>query len=101
QPEPSFAEALCTRLHKEGIHVVAEEITGSFYARQVLGYANDQKAGLILIESRHGQGTFTDYFTGPFAQQIVNHSKVPVLSVRARETLNPETAELNATGLVC
>jgi nucleotide-binding universal stress UspA family protein len=97
-PDPLPSEVLRTRIEKEGIHCVSEEISGSFQARQVLGYASEQKAGLILIEGHHGRETFTDYFTGPFAQQIVNHSKIPVLTMRVNDIHFYESQGKSAPG---
>jgi nucleotide-binding universal stress UspA family protein len=92
---------LIARLQAEGIKCLFEEITGSFRARQVISYAGEQKAGIILIEGQHDQETISDYFSGPFEQQIVNHSKIPVLSVRAPQPISGNRPELKSTGFVC
>lgn len=80
-PLNGAADDLAGRLKNEGITCVRENIAGSFQARQVIGYAERQTAGLILLENHHDENSFADFFKGPFTQQIVNHSHIPVLTV--------------------
>jgi len=54
---------------------------GDSLAAIALDYAEKNKCDLIVINTGH-ESKLTGIFLGAFAQQIVNHSKVPVLSVR-------------------
>lgn len=57
----------------------SELIHGDDVAKMTLKFAKDKKANLIAIMTE--QEPSTGLFMGPYAQQVVNHSKVPVLSV--------------------
>jgi len=59
-------------------------VQGTSLAKAARGYANKNKCDLIVINTGH-ESAITGIFLGAFAQQIVNHSKVPVLSFRHRE----------------
>lgn len=68
--------------------LVAEEVICGvqFYecknqARQVLEIANSEKPDLIVITSTIGRSIW-DFFLVPYPQDIVNHSRFPVLSIR-------------------
>lgn len=53
-------------------------------AKSALEYANKNKCDLIVINTGH-ESEITGIFLGAFAQQIVNHSRIPVLSFRHSE----------------
>jgi nucleotide-binding universal stress UspA family protein len=57
---------------------------GDSIAKTAMDYANKNKCDLIVINTGH-ESKITGIFLGPFAQQIVNHSTVPVLSVKHAE----------------
>jgi hypothetical protein len=52
--------------------------------RTTIDYAETIGAGLIAIMTEQ-ENTTANIFLGPYAQQMVNHSPVPVLSMRAKE----------------
>jgi nucleotide-binding universal stress UspA family protein len=51
------------------------------FAQKILGKAKALKVDLVIVTANLDY-KIQDFFIGPFAQQIVNHSKVPVLSIR-------------------
>ncbi len=53
----------------------------SNYAKKVLEIARKEKADLIVINASLDY-KWRQFFIGPYAQQVVNHSKLPVLSIR-------------------
>jgi len=57
---------------------------GESLSKMALEYAEENKCDLIVINTGH-ESKITGMFLGAFAQQIVNHSKIPVLSVKANE----------------
>lgn len=59
-------------------------VHGESLAQSALKYANENKCDLIVINTGH-ESKITGIFLGAFAQQIVNHSKVPVLSIKHTE----------------
>lgn len=56
----------------------------SNYAKKVLEIARKQKTDLIVINATLDY-KWSQFFIGPYAQQIINHSKIPVLSIRTPE----------------
>jgi nucleotide-binding universal stress UspA family protein len=54
---------------------------GHNLAASAMEYAEKNKCDLIIINTGH-ESKITGIFLGAFAQQIVNHSKVPVLSMK-------------------
>ena len=56
-----------------------DEVHGDNIAEMVLAKADDEGADLIAIMTE--QEARTGLFVGSYAQRIVNHSKIPVLSV--------------------
>jgi len=69
------------------LHKLTHKITmiqGDNLAEEALKYATKNKCDLIVINTGH-ESKFTGIFLGTFAQQIVNHSKIPVLSFKHTE----------------
>lgn len=54
---------------------------GMNYAKVTMSYAEEIGADLIMIMTEWEE-SITGFFIGPFARQIVNHSKIPVMSIR-------------------
>jgi len=52
--------------------------------RTTIDYAEAVSADMIAIMTEQ-ETTTANIFLGPYAQQMVNHSPVPVLSMRAKE----------------
>ncbi|MEX1187765.1 MAG: universal stress protein [Bacteroidia bacterium] len=50
-------------------------------AKATMDYAAEVGSDLIIIMNEQEINT-TGFFMGPYAQQVVNHSKIPVLSIR-------------------
>jgi nucleotide-binding universal stress UspA family protein len=62
--------------------VFKSEITESKdFATKILNTANDFEADLIILTANLDHN-FKAYFVGPFVQQVVNHSRLPVLSIK-------------------
>jgi nucleotide-binding universal stress UspA family protein len=65
-------------------HKVPNKVTitkGEGVAKTAMDYAEKNSCDLIIINTGH-ESKLTGIFLGAFAQQIVNHSKIPVLSYR-------------------
>jgi nucleotide-binding universal stress UspA family protein len=77
---------------KKGVTCNVKVFSEVYVADKVLEHAKDVNADLIVTMSSMDRMDITEYFTGPFAQQIVNHSTIPVLSIRPK--FNPETIDL-------
>lgn len=51
------------------------------YAKKVLEIAKKEKVSLVVINATLDY-KWNEFFIGPYAQQVINHAKVPVLSIR-------------------
>jgi nucleotide-binding universal stress UspA family protein len=63
-------------------------LVGDNIAKLTMKYANDNDADLIMIMTEQDE-SITGFIMGPSAQQVVNHSQVPVLSITPEETYIP------------
>jgi nucleotide-binding universal stress UspA family protein len=72
-------------LHKHDVPFENTILVGSNIAKMVMKYANDIEADLIIIMTEQEESV-TGFIVGPYAQQVVNHSHIPVLSITPQET---------------
>jgi nucleotide-binding universal stress UspA family protein len=68
-------------LHEQEVEFTATTLFCENIANATMEYAAEKKADLIIIMNEQEVNT-TGFFMGPYAQQVVNHSKIPVLSIR-------------------
>jgi nucleotide-binding universal stress UspA family protein len=68
----------------ENLTFVTSVEHGDNIAKTAMSYASKNKCDLIVINTGH-ESRITGIFLGPFAQQIVNHSSIPVLSIKHTE----------------
>jgi nucleotide-binding universal stress UspA family protein len=68
----------------ESLSFVTSIEHGDSMAKTAINYAEKNQCDLIVINTGH-ESRITGIFLGAFAQQIVNHSVVPVLSVKHAE----------------
>ncbi|MFM2017357.1 MAG: hypothetical protein RL007_1013 [Bacteroidota bacterium] len=71
-------------IEKAGLAWTEKVMKSDSVAVSSLNYAKKIKADLIAIMTDH-ESKLTGMFMGPFAKQIVNHSRIPVLSVKPDE----------------
>lgn len=74
-------------IEKNNLPVVTNIEVGVNQARQTLNYAKQNNIDLIIIMTDQEEN-LTGSFIGPYAQQVVNHSWVPVLSIKPIENLD-------------
>ncbi len=48
----------------------------------MLGYAEENEIDMIMIMTEQGTTT-ANMFLGPYAQQVVNNARIPVLSLQS------------------
>ena len=71
-------------LEEEGVDFIQETVEGSNVVVTLLNYID--KNDLDLISIMTDQGTTTaNKFLGPYAQQLINNSSIPIISLRAKE----------------
>jgi nucleotide-binding universal stress UspA family protein len=69
----------------ENLEFVSTVVHGDSLAEEAMKYAKKNNCDLIAINTGH-ESEITGIFLGAFAQQIVNHSSIPVLSIRHLES---------------
>jgi len=72
---------------EKGIKCTSESVKGSNVAEEVLKYSKKVDADLVLIMTQQ-ETDWTDLFIGSQAQQIINGSDIPVMSIRPTMTNN-------------
>jgi nucleotide-binding universal stress UspA family protein len=85
-------EAIGKVLKQEGISYHSVIIEGNNLAVEALAYAKKEKGDLILALTDH-ESRMGGRFMGNFAKHIINHSDLPVMSIR------PEVGELETVSL--
>ncbi|MFI5149376.1 MAG: universal stress protein, partial [Bacteroidia bacterium] len=86
-PEGKFnikLDAVEDVVKKAGLPFSRKVILGDHMAAEALKYSEQIGADLIVIMTDH-ESKLTGMYMGPFAKQIVNHSKIPVMSIRPAE----------------
>lgn len=68
-------------IKKNEIVCVRKMITTTNQAKMTMEYASEVNADLIIIMTDQDE-SMTGRLMGPYAQQIINHSKIPVMSVQ-------------------
>jgi nucleotide-binding universal stress UspA family protein len=72
-------------LKKSGLSYTRKLVKGHNIAIEAMKYSEEVGADLLVIMTDH-ESSLSGIFMGPLAKQIVNHSKVPVMSIKPIET---------------
>lgn len=89
----AYCRQVLHTLDDEGIPYVHEKTLGGNITFLSVDYAKKVNADLILIMTEQ-EPQLGSFFLGKFAQQMVNHSTIPVMSVAPREDLMISEAKL-------
>ena len=81
-----YVQQATSYLFAHEIKCVEDNIVAADITKSVLQYATDVKADLITIMTE--QETPANILLGPHAQQLINQSMVPVLSIHPQEHFN-------------
>ena len=79
-------------ISKNGVKCFTKVISRGYAGDIVLDHARKIESDLIISMADLDKMNVFEYFTGPFSQQVVNHSPIPVLSVRPK--FNTDTIDL-------
>jgi nucleotide-binding universal stress UspA family protein len=82
----SYSEQVVKHLEEENIHYVLESVHADNLTDATIDYALKVNANLISIMTEQEIAT-KNLLLGPYAQQMVNHSPIPVLSIHPKELL--------------
>jgi len=83
-------------VEKHGIACNVKVKSSPYLADKVLKYAKKKNADLVVVMADLDKMQISEFFMGPFAQQMVNHSPIPVLSIRP--AYNPDMIDLHGYG---
>lgn len=82
----SFSEQVMKHLAEDNIKYVLESIEAENVTESTIEYATRVDANLISIMTEQ-EKTAKNLLLGPYAQQMVNHSPIPVLSMHPKEMM--------------
>ncbi len=89
-------EAVEKALKKAKIKYSQKIVQGKNLAVETMQYADEVRGDLIIIMTDH-ESQLTGMFLGAFAKQIINHSRIPVMSIKPIEgNWHFETLDLSA-----
>jgi len=77
-----YGKQTCEYLEKQNIRYTFELIQGKSIAATCIDFAVKKNAGLIMMMTETESDS---WFMGTVAQQLINHSPVPVLSIHSRD----------------
>lgn len=89
----AYSRQVIHSLEEEGISYVHEKRLGGNITNLAIEYAQSVKADIIIIMTEQ-EPQIGSFFLGKFAQQMINHSTIPVMSVAPREDLMVTEAKL-------
>jgi nucleotide-binding universal stress UspA family protein len=82
----SYAEQVVKHLEEENIHYTLESVQAENLTDSTIEYALKTNANLISIMTEQ-EISAKNLLLGPYAQQMVNHSPIPVLSIHPKDLL--------------
>jgi nucleotide-binding universal stress UspA family protein len=75
-----------------GVPCTIRVVSEGYFAKQMLDHARQNGADLIVEMSGMDRESLTEYFMEPFAEYLINHSPIPVMSVQP--LFNTDTIDL-------
>lgn len=85
-----YTDQVCTYLEEEGIKYHRDVLSCDNLTTGTIEYAKHIRAGLISIMTEQETSPF-NLLVGPYAQQMVNNSPYPVLSINPFDTMQIST----------
>ena len=79
----SYVNQTVNYLNQKGVQCTQEEKYGVNVPETCIAYGEEVNAGLMLIMTETESAGF---FMGSYAQQLVNSSTIPVMSIHSRDT---------------
>ena len=79
-----FAKEAVGFLKDREVRFVLDEVETNNVVAGILTYAREKNMDLIAIMTEQGNAS-ANRFLGPYAQQVINNAKIPVMSLRAKD----------------
>lgn len=92
-------ETVTHLLKKDNIKFTTKLVRAHNPAIEAMKYSEEVNGDLIVIMTDH-ESDLTGMFLGTVAKQIVNHSKIPVMSIRPVETMIETFDPAGGTGII-
>jgi nucleotide-binding universal stress UspA family protein len=86
-----YAGQVARYMEQEKINFILASREAENLSDEMIAYAKEVNANLISIMTDQ-ESTTSNLWMGPYAQQTVNHSPIPVLSIHARELMTIQTS---------
>lgn len=86
----TYTDQVIEYLEEEGVKYTRDAIEADNLTKSTIGYAERVDANLISIMTEQ-ERTTSNLWLGPYAQQMVNHSPFPVLSIHPKELIRSLT----------
>jgi nucleotide-binding universal stress UspA family protein len=86
----TYTDQVIEYLEEEEVKYVRDAIEAENLTKSTIGYAERVDANLISIMTEQ-ERTTANLWLGPYAQQMVNHSPFPVLSIHPKELIRSLT----------
>lgn len=86
----TYTDQVIEYLEEEGVKYTRDAVEADNLTKSTIGYAERVEANLISIMTEQ-ERTTANLWLGPFAQQMVNHSPFPVLSIHPKELIRSLT----------
>lgn len=90
------AHQIAAYLDEHQVKNSMEIVKNSNLQRAILEYGKQIDADLLVVMADMEKEDIVEYIMGPVAQQLINHSNIPVLSVQP--TRHPDTIDLHPYG---
>lgn len=86
----TYTDQVIQYLEEEGVKYSRDAVEADNITNSTIGYAERVDANLISIMTEQ-ERTTANLWLGPYAQQMVNHSPFPVLSIHPKELIRSVT----------
>jgi len=85
----AYARQTEAYLEERGIGFTFELKQGNNVPQTIIDYAVEKKAGLIMMMT---ETESSSWFMGSYAQQLINHSTIPIMAIHSRDLLLTDSA---------
>ena len=83
------ADQIVEIIQKAGVNCTEEVIGDNYEEKLIFEHAKKVKADLIIAMSDLDTMEISELVSGPFIQHLVNHSQIPILSIRPKYNPHP------------
>ncbi len=82
----NYTRQVKNNIEEKGLPCSMEIRLGGNPTNQIINYAKDIKASMILIMTEQ-ETNFTSFFTGKYSEQMIKNSTIPVLSIHPKDLI--------------